>query len=512
MTNNIIGSVLFTPQEPVIGQSVLVQVVSPKNAPYNNHQQEHISINGVTGSKQYLQFKKPGRHKIKIFASNTNQKEISDVDITIYQSDIKYPILRASNSKYDEYSVIFSLIEELPKMNLNNYSNKVQDKTIKEINYLRDQLSTVGHLAEEVDEGICAVGTLSSDESFQKLSLALKHKSKLLIDLGKNMDSSAKKIEYFSILSENQNSRASRSPSARSLSSSTIVNKLRSRWKVYNHDRSSTSIISNKEKVQLKSNKPLIDNGYLWEFGDGTWERTQNPYVTHSFEESLDPEQIYNYFDISVTDGWNGVTVKRTLTILNTYQLGRQHGIIYPKVLYDFTAKRIDDKYVSNIVIKNVEDFPLNLDRRRVIVMSSKPDQNIKPLSIEPVSITIPAKGSKNINLEVSANKIPDDSPGFSFHYSGQLFHGSMKIRVSAYFEIPEHERSIVFPIKEYVATDIRPLIPEDPRNNSDIYSIDLIEHIVDLSSCTWVSENYQQMIDMNQNIPSAFANAGKGQ
>jgi hypothetical protein len=487
MTNQIIGSVLCTPGVPSVGESVLVQVLSPNNIPYKNYQEAYISINGITGSRQYLQFKRQGQQKIRVFASHDGEQEITEINISVKQSDTTYPILRASKSKYEHYSVIFSLIEQNTNRNYFKHVSELQEKTINEVNYVKDQLSTVSHLAGELGAGIPVVVKLSSKEILHKLGLPLQQKSKLLGDLGKNIEETTKKIEHFSSKwSKMKDENTLNSARTIALSFSRSINELRSNWKIYNPDKSTHNTKTEKQKVNPSSGSgiPVINYGYLWQFGDGQWLHTQDPVVTHDFADSLQPNKLYHHFDISVTNGWTGTIVRRTLAIVNVYKMGKDHGFIHPKVSSDFKAKRLGSSYVSNFIIKNVENFALQLDHKRVIVMNENPDEDSMLLPVEHTSLTIPASGAKIINVEIPANRIPNDSPGFSVHYSGQI--GSTKIRVSAYFEIPEHGKkytSPFLPAKEFRAIDKRPWIVEDPSIVSDLYSLDLVEKIIDLNS-----------------------------
>lgn len=82
VTNEIIGRVNCNPSSPFVGQSVLVDVLSPSDIPYNNIDSPYISINGITGSKQYLQFRSPGRYMITILAIKNDKREISQINGT----------------------------------------------------------------------------------------------------------------------------------------------------------------------------------------------------------------------------------------------------------------------------------------------------------------------------------------------------------------------------------------------------------------------------------------------
>lgn len=64
----VLGSVTWSPTNPAIGDSVKVDVLNPQGAAYNNNDPTLISVNGVPGSTQYLQFANSGAHPLLVTA------------------------------------------------------------------------------------------------------------------------------------------------------------------------------------------------------------------------------------------------------------------------------------------------------------------------------------------------------------------------------------------------------------------------------------------------------------
>ena len=86
---SIIGSVVWTPQKPIAGQSVKVDVCGPDGKPYANNQPEYIAINGAAGSAQYLQFPLAGDQKVFVTAARADgTPEQSTVTITVAAAEL----------------------------------------------------------------------------------------------------------------------------------------------------------------------------------------------------------------------------------------------------------------------------------------------------------------------------------------------------------------------------------------------------------------------------------------
>ena len=80
----LIGSVTWTPQNPAAGDSVKIDVCDPSGKPYQNQESTLISVNGVPGTGQFLQFALAGDHTVLVTAKGTDGvKEQTTVTITV---------------------------------------------------------------------------------------------------------------------------------------------------------------------------------------------------------------------------------------------------------------------------------------------------------------------------------------------------------------------------------------------------------------------------------------------
>ena len=67
----VIGSIVCTPPNPQVGESVLVEVKSPEGKTYTDTDPVRISINGLPGARQWLQWAKAGNKAVFVMAKRT---------------------------------------------------------------------------------------------------------------------------------------------------------------------------------------------------------------------------------------------------------------------------------------------------------------------------------------------------------------------------------------------------------------------------------------------------------
>jgi hypothetical protein len=81
---NLIGSITWSPQKPVAGESVRIDVCDSNGKPYQNQGSPFISINGIPGNGQFLQFALAGDHKVPVTAlGGDGAKERTTATITV---------------------------------------------------------------------------------------------------------------------------------------------------------------------------------------------------------------------------------------------------------------------------------------------------------------------------------------------------------------------------------------------------------------------------------------------
>src|SRR5438067_4514872 len=97
LTQNI-GTIAVTLNVARPGQSVLIDVRKPDGSSYDNTEPFHVEINGIPGSKQYLQFLRPGTHAIRVVAHGATgrEEESTAVEVSgprLVWNDVGTPIL-----------------------------------------------------------------------------------------------------------------------------------------------------------------------------------------------------------------------------------------------------------------------------------------------------------------------------------------------------------------------------------------------------------------------------------
>ena len=113
----LLRSVVYSPPNPRVGESVLVEVKAPDGRVYTPDDVVAVSMNGTPGSRQWLQWAKPGPKRIFVIVRKTGRpperKLITlDVKAPSGEADI-FPILRIEQRLDQPYRVDIRL-EGLP--------------------------------------------------------------------------------------------------------------------------------------------------------------------------------------------------------------------------------------------------------------------------------------------------------------------------------------------------------------------------------------------------------------
>lgn len=423
--SKIIGSILCTPSTVEIGQSVCVQVLDPSNVAYNNKQNAHISINGVPGSTQYMQFSISGQQIIFVMASLKGRIEHAKTTINVKSvKKTTYPILKTERILERPYSVRFSADHRTVSIGGTIKLPKDLAHVLPEdIVSIKDQSSVAASLGDEVHK---MSTKLSSEDGLSpsKITQDIKHstllaKSQLLANLTNNLSNSIEII-------------AKKAKVKDSIAKYVAVDE-------YLNLRD----ISEVKPMSNDSFSWTASDSYKWDFGDGTSDETSEPYVEHDYGDSLDPNKEESQFHVTLTIKlFTGadITLKRTISIFNFYARMKKSGIIQPRIESSFRADRLGPSYYSTIIVKNDEDEDFTLTSYQISVMTNDPDHRPGVLPSKEISMKVTANSSKHFPVFALAKDVPHESPGFSIHFSGSTKSGK-PVRVSVYLEIPAHQR-----------------------------------------------------------------------
>jgi hypothetical protein len=83
MATTIIGSIVCTPPNPMIGESVLVEVHPPDGATFDAVTRRQIRIDGVPGTRNYLQFVRPGANVVRVQAIGPQGPEEATAEVRV---------------------------------------------------------------------------------------------------------------------------------------------------------------------------------------------------------------------------------------------------------------------------------------------------------------------------------------------------------------------------------------------------------------------------------------------
>lgn len=423
--SKIIGSVLCTPQSTNVGESICVQVLDPKNIAYNNNQKAHISINGVPGSTQYIQFSNSGQQTIFVMASLNGRIEHVKATVEVKPlSDLVIPILKAGRMLEDPYRVKFS-VDHTP-VTMGGTIQLPQDVAHvlpEDIVTIKDQSRVAAKIGAEVyhmSKNLNSQEQSSTRTNYNPNVSTLIEKSQLLTNLNSNLRDCIEDI-------------------ARKAKLNDSVEK----FTANNIPKILTEMSGGIKPMSGDSYTWKASTTYKWDFGDGSVDENSEPFVEHDYSDTLDPNREENQFHVTLTIKQftdTDLTIKRTITIFNFYSRMKKFGIIQPRVESSFRADRLGPAYYATIRVKNEEDECFTLNSYQISVMTNDPEHRPAALPPKEISLKVGAHKTKHFPILVSAEEVPRESPGFSVHYSGTTESGK-PVRVSVYLEIPAHQK-----------------------------------------------------------------------
>ena len=83
MPSELLGPVSLDRSKFMIGESVRVDATRPDAKPWNGEEDFPITVNGVHGSVQFLQFSAPGKREIRVAAEKGGHIEERSIEVTV---------------------------------------------------------------------------------------------------------------------------------------------------------------------------------------------------------------------------------------------------------------------------------------------------------------------------------------------------------------------------------------------------------------------------------------------
>jgi hypothetical protein len=190
---------------------------------------------------------------------------------------------------------------------------------------------------------------------------------------------------------------------------------------------------------------------YFWRFGDGATAQTTVPFVSHDYSAVLDNSRLYTLVDAEVTvrrQGLDDISGKRTISLGNTYALGKSRGTIHPTIVTDGMLARTQDNYIGEYTIHNLEDEPLQLTSRQLEYQACDKTADIRLLNPEQVDVHLGPHEKEKQQTIIPAVELPADVCGVAVHMTGTT-QSQVDASVSAYFDVSDHAWPSSEPIQD---------------------------------------------------------------
>ena len=188
---------------------------------------------------------------------------------------------------------------------------------------------------------------------------------------------------------------------------------------------------------------------FEWDFGDGNTATTRTPVVSHDYFAAIDHAAGVGQFVVTCHVKHAGITVKRTLTIHSAYAICKGTGTVVPHVTADLFAHKRYNMLTGMFTVHNVEDAPIVLDRVSITPTTEDGDAVALPRPFVNLDqpITIAARSTSMVGVNVpfvtdtpQVGQLRSDVKGFSVLYAGTV--GAFLVRCSAVFDVPVAEWS----------------------------------------------------------------------
>lgn len=181
---------------------------------------------------------------------------------------------------------------------------------------------------------------------------------------------------------------------------------------------------------------------YEWEFGDGATAITDVPFVSHSYEDALQPDQEYMSFEAAVTvqlpDG-TALWAAETVAVWNAYAANRERGLIQPPTTHQPELVLSGSLLTGEYTLRNLEDGPITLTGRQIEHQPCDPALDPVALPWEEISLTLGPGEELVDTLTLDAPAVPEDVCGIALHLAGQAELGQ-QVAVDLYFQVQRNE------------------------------------------------------------------------
>jgi hypothetical protein len=413
MPNVMIGSVSVEPAIARPGESIRVEVLAPEDKPMEGTGAQ-VSINGVPGAVQFLQFPTEGERRISVRAVGAPGSEREVVTVNVTGEPLTFT---GSNGTADTAMIGVTQSSASPYTAVLTLGSFIDARAVTPL-----------HPSHSIANGLqYLVG--------KELTTALKTSSKLEELLTQNARGAAR-IEQLS-------ASAFRAPRVSGASNRSARRAMASKAKP---SRMIATVfdMQSVDMVDITDKLGMANRTYEWDFGDGKTQTTRTPTVSRDFFAGIDHANGMGVFHVTCRVPQSNIEVKRTLTIQSAYNICKRAGAIVPHTTGDIFATKQFTMITGTFIVHNVEEQPLVLNRVSVSPTSEDLDAKAVPNSFRPLgnTITIAPHSSSAISVNIPfVKESPDngelryDVHGFTVIYAGSS--NDMPVRCSYTFDIP---------------------------------------------------------------------------
>ncbi|HEX2060340.1 MAG TPA: carboxypeptidase regulatory-like domain-containing protein, partial [Thermoanaerobaculia bacterium] len=413
---SLIGRIAVQPTVVRPGETVRVEVFDHDDNPLDG---SRVTINGVPGSLQFLQFPSAGQRRLSVRATNGagSDHQVALLDVT--GPPLQFPSIHDQN--------------DIAMIGVTQSATRPYTAIL-----------TLGSFID-----VRSPHVLGNGHSLTPLGLAPFREGSRAVRLG-TRGLLAKMIAQNShMLTRVETRRLAQTRTKKSAASGDRT--LRQAKRTTRRAVGAVYDLTNIDIHRVFERSPkLALIGYEWDFGDGRTATTRTPTVSHDYFRSIDHAGGVGQFVVTCKVLHTGLTVSRTLTIGSAYALCRKTGTIVPHVDAELFAYKRFTMVEGSFTVYNVEEEKIVLDRVSITATSDhgdavalpRPFVNLgKPITIAPNSMSEIAVNVPFIGSGTPQNgQLRYDAAGFTVIYAGTC--GSYPVRCTAVFDIPVEQRN----------------------------------------------------------------------
>jgi hypothetical protein len=414
--SELIGQIVCTPATVRPGETVRVKVLGKDGLTLDGTSTQ-VSVNGVAGAVQYLQFPTTGQRRLVVRArseAGETDRQVETIDVAgepltfqsvRFSNDIAMiGVTQAPNQAYTALLTVGSLVD--------NRSPKVVKKSPAVSPQSSKILARDSFTIQAMNRGI--LSRLMTDNPQACIQSETRRLSNIPPRISSRLAPGEPRPSHI----------------AKWISISNVYNL---------SDFDLAGVLDNTIST------PSLE--FEWDFGDGTTTTTRSPAVSHDYFPAIDHQMGVGQFVVTCHIKHSGIIVQRTLTLHSAYAICKSTGTIVPHVTADLFAHKRYDMLSGIFTAYNVEKTPLVLDQLSITALSDDGDTPTLPNPFVKLEhpITIAAQSAFMISVNIpfvkgnpANGQLRYDVKGFSVLYTGSA--GDMPVRCSTVFDVRINE------------------------------------------------------------------------